>query len=68
MYIQDFVYSLEDQNTPITVVAESTKETIETNAYLLKRLLYIAQKLSADNIEIVVNEDDFTAIKKYLNR
>lgn len=68
MYIQELAYMVEDQNTPIRIVTKNKEEILEANAYLLRRVLYIAEHISADNIELTVSEQTFDDLKKYLNQ
>lgn len=66
MFIQDMIAKLDNPVQDITIECISTQETIETNAYLCKRLLYTAERVSADNIKLTVSEDVFKGIKKHL--
>lgn len=68
MYIQELAYMVENQNTPIRIVTKKRKETLEANAYLLRRVLYMVDHISADNIELTVSEETFEDLKKYLNQ
>lgn len=68
MVVQEIAYLVQDQNVTITIVSEKSNEEIEASAYLLRRLLYTAEKLSADNIKITVKENDFEGVKKLLGK
>lgn len=69
MVVQELAYAMTDQNETITIIAENSRSEVEANAYLLKRLLYTAQLISAnDELRITVKEEDFDQIKKYLGK
>lgn len=67
MFIQDLAYAIEDQNTPIRIEVENGAESFEANAYRLRRVLHVAEKISADNIVLTVTEENFANLKRYIN-
>ena len=69
MVVQEIAYAMTDQNETITIVAETCKSELEVNAYLIKRLLYTAESISANNqMRITVKDNDFEAIKQYFGK
>ena len=68
MDIQHFAYAIEDAGTPVIIESEETGEQVEICAYMLRRMLYTAEKLSADNIKLTVKKDAFEDIKFMVNK
>lgn len=68
MYMQEIAYAIEDAATPIIIEHEESGEQVETCAYLLRKMLYTAEKISADNIKLIVKKDAFEDIKFMMNK
>ena len=67
MYIQEIVNLIENQNTPIIIETVNGQESFEANAYMLRRVLHVAEKLSADNIILTVTDETYKNLKNILN-
>lgn len=66
MIVQEIANAMQDQTEVITIVAEESRNEMEANAYLLKRLLHTAESIAANNqMKITVKESDFESIKKH---
>lgn len=65
---QDIMALIDDKTTPIIIEALDSKKTVEAYVYSLSGSMYVAEKLSADNIKITVNEKAFEGIKRHIGQ
>lgn len=66
--VSDVPVLIDNNIQMITIESIDSKQQLEANAYLLNRLLYTVEKMSADNIRLKVSEQAFEDIKKHLGR
>ena len=67
MCLSEFACAIEDQNTPIVIEKAGGAESIDTSAYMLRRVLHTYQHISGDNIVCTVSDETFESLKKLLN-
>lgn len=64
MVAQEITYLIEDKNQTIVLESLESKETLETNVYLLSRSLATVEGLAGDNIKLTVKDNVFDGFKK----
>ena len=64
MVAQEITYLIEDKNQTIILESLDSKETLETNAYLLSRSLATVERIAGDNIKLTVKDNVFEGLKR----